>query len=763
MLGPLRSGTGTGTAPQATPPEHGPIRAALLRSGGGARGGRYRHGQQPRPPVPGRAGRVSAAPCRAVPCRGLRRGPSGLPGAAAQPLPGAGSARARCPWEPAPASPRSLRLRGGPGSGAGMDERLRELRLREERSFLRSVARGDPAEHPPGRRDSRAPAIVPEPLPSDTLCVPNSPKSHRDLGLIAEAVARSEFLRRLGEGCPEALAQSFAPVWHGPGDTVLAEGAEGTAMYIVAEGQLSVSQRGRRLRTLGPGDVFGELAILYHCRRTATVRALGPVRLWAIDRHRYRAIATSNARQRRAETLGCLRTVPWLRALSDTHLAKLLDAMEECTFAPGHVIIHEGDEGENFYIVLRGEVRVSRRAGGREEQLRVLGPGEHFGELSLLQNTRRTASCQAQGHVTCLAMAKEDFLEIIPFCPPQPAEQAVGGTPGGWGSPSLRQPPVRLEELAAVRYEEGERRGQRVVLGTGGFGRVELVRCRGRLFALKRIRKAWVVRTRQQEHVRTERRVLAGSTCPFVVGLFGTFRDGQHVYLLLEFCPGGELWTKLREVRCFEEPLAVFCCACVVEALEYLHGRGVVYRDLKPENLMLDQRGYVKLVDFGFAKELGRGEKTYSFCGTPEYLAPEMLRQEGHDFAVDFWMLGILAFELLVGRPPFHSADPRQIYSRILDGIFSFPAFLGEAACSLIAKLCRRRPGQRLGNTASGIRGIKKHRWFGALKWRKLALRQLEAPTLRLIREGPPYVNFKRFSVDWTPAEDEFSGWDEDF
>ncbi|XP_075000814.1 cGMP-dependent protein kinase 1-like [Calonectris borealis] len=655
-----------------------------------------------------------------------------------------------------------------------MDERLRELRLQEERTFLRSVVREEAVEQRPGRRDSRAPAIVPEPLASDAaLSVPNSPKSRRDLGLIAEAVGRSEFLRRLGEGCPEALAQSFAPVWHGPGDTVLAEGTEGTAMYIVAEGQLSVSQQGRQLRTLGPGDVFGELAILYHCKRTATVRALSPVRLWAIDRQRYRAIATSNAKQRRAEILGSLRMVHWLQDLSDSHLSKLLDAMEECTFAPGHVIIHEGDEGENFYIILKGEVRVTRRVDGQEKLLRVLGAGEHFGELSLLQNTRRTASCQAQGHVTCITVAKEDFLEISPFCPQQLPEPNMSETEGpapedpgrGWGSPSLRQPPapLRLEDLVAVCYEEGQRQGQRVVLGTGGFGRVELVRCRERLFALKRIRKDWVVRTQQQEHVRTERRVLAGSRSPFVVGFFGTFRDRQYVYLLLEFCQGGELWTKLREMRCFEEPLAVFCCACVVEGLEYLHSRGIVYRDLKPENLMLDQRGYVKLVDFGFAKELGRGEKTYSFCGTPEYLAPEMLRHEGHDFAVDFWMLGILTFELLVGRPPFHSADPRQIYSRILDGIFAFPAFLSEAACSLIGKLCRRRPGQRLGNTASGIRGIKKHRWFGALKWRKLSLRQLEAPTLRLIKKGHPYANFKRFSVDWTPAEDEFSGWDEDF
>ncbi|NXX10266.1 KGP2 kinase, partial [Podargus strigoides] len=307
----------------------------------------------------------------------------------------------------------------------------------------------------------------------------------------------------------------------------------------------------------------------------------------------------------------------------------------------------------------------------------------------------------------------------------------------GWGSPRLRQPlvPPRLEDLVPVTYTEGQWQGQRVVLGTGGFGRVELVRCQGRLYALKRIRKDWVVRRQQQEHVRTERRVLAGTRSPFVVGFFGTFRDGQYVYLLLEFCPGGDLWTKLRQERCFAEPVAVFCCACVVEALQFLHARGVVYRDLKPENLVLDQRGYVKLVDFGFAKELGRGEKSFSFCGTPQYLAPEMLRHEGHDFAVDFWMLGILAFELLVGRPPFHSADPQQIYSRILDGVFSFPAFLGEAACSLISKLCRRRPGQRLGNTASGIRGIKKHRWFGALKWRKLSLQQLEAPTLPLIKE----------------------------
>ncbi|XP_053878061.1 cGMP-dependent protein kinase 1-like isoform X2 [Malaclemys terrapin pileata] len=655
-----------------------------------------------------------------------------------------------------------------------MDQQLRERWL-EEREYLQSMARqrgsqeqggapedpgagsreiADQADADGGRRPSRSQPIVPEPLASDeALQVPHVPKSPRDRSLIAGAVERNDFLRLLGEGQADAMMQSFMPAWHGPGQTVLAEGTDGDAMYIVAEGELSVTQRGCPLRTLLPGDVFGELAILYHCKRTATVTALTQVRLWAIDRQTYRTIVTSQAKRRRAEILDSLREAPSLQGLADAQLSKLLDSMEECTFA------HD-------------KVRVSRRVHGREEQIRVLRAGEHFGELSLLRNIRRTATCRAHGEVACITVTKEDFQEICPFCPtprqlsePDVAVLEVPSLPepGRAPCPETTPAPLRLQDLAAVRYEDGQHQGLPVVLGTGGFGRVELVRGRGLLFALKRIRKEHVVRRRQQEHVRTEKRVLEQSRCPFIVGLFGTFRDSQYVYMLLEFCQGGELWTKLREVRCFEEEVAVFCSACVVEALDYLHGNGIIYRDLKPENLMLDKQGYIKLVDFGFAKELARGEKTYSFCGTPEYLAPEILRHEGHDFAVDFWMMGILIFEMLVGRPPFHSAEPQKIYSKILDGVFSFPAYVSEAACSLVSKLCRLRPGQRLGNTSTGIRGIRKHRWFGSVKWKRLALRQVDAPTLALMKQGPPYANFKRFSVDWTPAEEEFSGWDEDF
>ncbi|KAJ7341420.1 hypothetical protein JRQ81_005495 [Phrynocephalus forsythii] len=650
-----------------------------------------------------------------------------------------------------------------------MDLRLREMRLQEERAFLESVARPlpeedpEPAQEPAGEEDqspgeeegqgSRGQAIVPEPLNTDgDWQVPCVPKSPRDASLILEAVKRNEFLRCLGDGQSQPLVESFAPKQYQAGDVVVAEGDDGQTMYIVAEGELSVTQKRRHLRHLLPGDVFGELAVLYNCQRTATVTALTGVQLWAIDRQTYRTIVTENAKRRRAQVLAGLRGVKPLQGLSDAALSQLLDSAEERTFLPHEVIIQQGDEGRTFFFVLSGQVEVTRNVDGHEEFIRVLKGGDHFGELALIRNIRRTASCRALEEVTCIAIAKEDFQELSPMCAPREPEATVpeANPPSEARRGSLLEgapAPMRLQDLEPVFYEDGEHRGRPVVLGTGGFGTVELVRSveegapsgEERLFALKRLRKDHVVQKRQQEHVLMEKQVLLQSRCPFIVRLFATFRDSRHVYLLLEFCQGGELWAKLREVRCFSEPVAVFCSACVVEALDYLHTQGIVYRDLKPENLMLDAKGYVKLVipqwTFGFAKALKRGEKTYSFCGTPEYLAPEILRHEGHDFAVDFWTLGVLIFEML---PPFHSAEPQKIYSKIMDGIFSFPAFVSEAACSIVAKLCRRRPGQRLGNTSSGIRGIRKHRWFSSLSWKKLALQQMEAPTIVLLKQGPP-------------------------
>ncbi|VDM02291.1 unnamed protein product [Schistocephalus solidus] len=304
-------------------------------------------------------------------------------------------------------------------------------------------------------------------------------------------------------------------------------------------------------------------------------------------------------------------------------------------------------------------------------------------------------------------------------------------------------------------------------LGVGGFGRVELkhisqnyvvltnyqlslcvltlllvqkVRIGGdnsRTFALKQLKKYYVVETKQEEHVMNERSILMNANCDFIVKLYRTFKDRKYLYMLLEVCLGGELWTVLRNQIAFSESQTQFYVACVVEGLIYLHKRGIVFRDLKPENLLLDSQGFCKMTDFGFAKNIGFGRKTWTFCGTPEYVAPEIILNKGHDFSADAWSLGILIFELQMGSPPFSSGEPMKTYNIILKGIeaITFPRKISRNAQNLIKKLCRDNPTDRLGYNKGGLSEIKKHVWFEGFDWDGLMNRKISpsfVPRVRL-------------------------------
>ena len=199
------------------------------------------------------------------------------------------------------------------------------------------------------------------------------------------------------------------------------------------------------------------------------------------------------------------------------------------------------------------------------------------------------------------------------------------------------------------------------------------------VFALKILRKAAVIKLKQIDHVRNERQILKDvGGHPFITHLLASFSDRDFLYLLLDYVPGGELFSYLRKYRQFDEPTARFYAAEIVLVLEYLHEKqdGIAYRDLKPENLLLDARGHVKLVDFGFAKRLGRGVngalETYTMCGTPEYIAPEVIQNMGHTTAVDWWALGVLIYEFLTGYPPFWHQNPLEIYRQYVSFFFFF-------------------------------------------------------------------------------------------
>ncbi|KAH7358190.1 camp-dependent protein kinase catalytic subunit [Plectosphaerella cucumerina] len=287
-------------------------------------------------------------------------------------------------------------------------------------------------------------------------------------------------------------------------------------------------------------------------------------------------------------------------------------------------------------------------------------------------------------------------------------------------------------------------------LGTGTFARVCLVKpvnpCedeKKEVFALKILRKTEVVRLKQIDHVRHERRILQDvSGHPFITNLICSFSDQDSLYMLLDYVPGGELFTYLRKMKRFDESTAKFYTAEIVLVLEYLHekqGR-VAYRDLKPENLLLDKDGHIKLVDFGFAKRLstedGQATETYTLCGTPEYLAPEVIHNKGHTTAVDWWALGILLYEFLTGYPPFWHQNPIEIYKQIVEKPITFPAepHISERAKDLIRQFCTVDRSKRLGNVSGGAQKVKDHPFFKGIRWDDLLYHRVRGPIVPPIR-----------------------------
>ncbi|KAL5260830.1 hypothetical protein ACHWQZ_G006758 [Mnemiopsis leidyi] len=284
-------------------------------------------------------------------------------------------------------------------------------------------------------------------------------------------------------------------------------------------------------------------------------------------------------------------------------------------------------------------------------------------------------------------------------------------------------------------------------------------------FALKCLKKKHIVDTKQQDHIVSEKNLLLECKSLFITRLYRTYKDRKYVYMLMEVCLGGELWTIMRDRGCFDNNTTKFFVACVVEAFDYLHRKGIVYRDLKPENLLLDAEGYVKLCDFGFGKKIGHGRKTWTFCGTPEYVAPEIILNKGHDLSADYWSLGILMFELLTGSPPFSGADPMQTYNLILRGMdmVEFPRKINKSAQHLVKKLCRDNPAERIGYQRDGLRDIKKHKWYQGFDWEGLINKRVSPPISPRIKNAIDSSNFDSYPKDNEEAPDEMSGWDADF
>uniref|UniRef100_A0A452SP48 Protein kinase N2 n=1 Tax=Ursus americanus TaxID=9643 RepID=A0A452SP48_URSAM len=327
-------------------------------------------------------------------------------------------------------------------------------------------------------------------------------------------------------------------------------------------------------------------------------------------------------------------------------------------------------------------------------------------------------------------------------------------------SPSEYEPDISQPGLgySGIREFE-ERRSQQMfqfnlqdfrccaVLGRGHFGKVLLAEYKhtNEMFAIKALKKGDIVARDEVDSLMCEKRIFETVNSvrhPFLVNLFACFQTKEHVCFVMEYAAGGDLMMHIH-TDVFSEPRAVFYAACVVLGLQYLHEHKIVYRDLKLDNLLLDTEGFVKIADFGLCKEgMGYGDRTSTFCGTPEFLAPEVLTETSYTRAVDWWGLGVLIYEMLVGESPFPGDDEEEVFDSIVNDEVRYPRFLSTEAISIMRRLLRRNPERRLGAGEKDAEDVKKHPFFRLIDWSALMDKKVKPPFVPTIRGREDVSNF---------------------
>jgi len=521
--------------------------------------------------------------------------------------------------------------------------------------------------------------------------------------------------------------------------------------------------------TVSEGGSFGELALLYLVPRAATVKAKVDSVVWVFDRQNFKNILRKASTEKIAEYVRHLDKVEILAPLLADEKTALAHALVEMHYAKGELILQQGQLGNTFYILYEGEVEVVTDGDIQRTISGSRGRSEtkFFGQRALLNSEPCDATVSVLSETAkALALDRDSFNLLL-----GPLEDIIKSSADGACRSSFvsnNQPKANPNDIphGKVRREDLVKVG---LLGCGGFGAVELWvhRHTDETYAMKALSKGYIVKTGMQENVMNEKNILMMTNSPFLIRLYETYNGAQTLYFLMEPALGGELYaTYNRKGLHGSVAHAKFYAAGTLAAFEHMHARRIIYRDLKPENLLLNHEGQPKLTDMGFAKfVIG---KTYTTCGTPDYFAPELIDSSGHTNALDWWTLGILIFELLSGHPPFEAAYPIRIYSKIMKGIdkVPFPSKCQGSAGELINDLLKREPSERLPMRPGGVNNVKQHQWYSDFDWGKFESQSMVPPYMPVVKDKKDLSNF---SVDKEsmpkPIEykNDGSGWDKDF
>lgn len=393
------------------------------------------------------------------------------------------------------------------------------------------------------------------------------------------------------------------------------------------------------------------------------------------------------------EAFTVLKKIPIFKNLPEDRFQSLSRALELVSFQDGQIIFEQNQIGDSLFIIKSGKVDVIRNGAN----IRTITKLDYFGERSILNNETRTATVVARGNVECWVLGQEGFLSIIDDNLKNILVQRI----------ELQDDRITLDDLLIVK-----------LIGKGMFGNVFLAAHKRKktLFALKTVERNKIEKYEIQENLILERKVLLQLDHIFILKLVKTFKDPNRVYFLTEFVKGMDLFDVLRELNLVSNSDSKFYVAILILILEHLHDRDIIYRDLKPENVMVDQDGYLKLIDFGTAKIVeGR---TYTVVGTPHYMAPEVILGKGYGVTADYWSLGVMIFEFICGGVPFgeNEQDPYVIYEKVLERKLVYPNFIEQRmpAKPFIEQLLNKNHSMR---TGGGVENLKAHPWLNNIIW----------------------------------------------
>uniref|UniRef100_A0A7S4AAF8 cGMP-dependent protein kinase n=2 Tax=Pseudo-nitzschia australis TaxID=44445 RepID=A0A7S4AAF8_9STRA len=558
-------------------------------------------------------------------------------------------------------------------------------------------------------------------------------------GNIIEVLSKVDLFKSLDRKTLTKFVDVLSSVKYGEGQRIVEKGQKGDVFYIVKSGQVRVHDIGLGDATFADevheaGYWFGERALMTGAPRAATVTAMTPVTVLACTRDTFESnIGSLESILGKASRKRFIKSVPIFSKsmLSEREFDHLASMLKVRKYEKGLKLAEAGKVGDNpsLWIVREGKLMITNSKG----KIFFSSSGDYYGDKAVQANGEyvSTETCIVEEDAVCWRLKRSDIELVIGDV--KRLGKPIPFTPKAFDST------IGIEDIKKHK-----------MLGMGAFGKVWLCTSRESQepYALKMITKRDLIDAGQVKGVLREKQIMASIEHPFILPLVGSFQDTDFLYLLSPVGQGGELFnvvhTDARDG--LDNDASRFYGACILGALGYLHARNIVYRDLKPENALIDKDGYCIMVDFGFAKIVV--DKTYTLCGTPEYLAPEIIMSKGHDKAVDYWSFGVLVYEMLVGQSPFymHGTDQVSLFKRIVMVKYSCPSYVSPEAKDLLKKLLCRRQAVRIGNQSRGHLDIEDHPWFETLSFRKLNKRKLKAPFKPKISSALDTRNFDDFS-----------------